>query len=277
MSEAQAPAPPKAKRDRSPSFPFIPLKVAIERLEALDKHFGRHPTPADHVGAAWGMKEQSSQTDQTLAALRSFGLIQYEGIGPKRVVTISEDGRRYLRAQQESVKEAIRKQSALRPKIIRQFWAMWGADRPVDAVALDTLILQNAFSDNGARSFLKVYDETVGYAGLGDSDKMNPATETGDEEQETGSMENEETSELARGPSVPQVLSPKPYRLGEGWIEPAHGMRREVITLDEGDVLIVFPDNLSPESFGDLQDHLELFIKKMQRRAKIAQKDEAGN
>lgn len=184
MSDAQPPMPPKAKRDRSPSFPFIPLKTAIERLEALDGHFGRHPTPADHVGAAWGLKGQSSQADQTLAALRSFGLIQYEGIGPKRVVTISDEGRRYLRAQQESVKEAIRKEAALRPKIIRQFWATWGADRPVDAVALDTLVLQNAFSDNGARSFLKVYDETVGYAGLSDSDKMAPTEDGKDASEE---------------------------------------------------------------------------------------------
>src|SRR5260370_1104396 len=101
MSDAQTP-PPKSKRDRSPSFPFISLKTAIDRLEAFDKHFGRHPTPADRTGAAWGMKEQSSQGDQTLAALRSYGLVLYDGTGPKRLVSISEDGRKYLRAQQDS-------------------------------------------------------------------------------------------------------------------------------------------------------------------------------
>jgi hypothetical protein len=45
--------------------------------------------------------------------------------------------------------------------------------------------------------------------------------------------------------------------------------RQEVITLDEGDVVISFPENLSAQSFGDLKDHLALFIKKMQRRAYI--------
>jgi hypothetical protein len=39
-------------------------------------------------------------------------------------------------------------------------------------------------------------------------------------------------------------------------------------TLDEGDVVITFPENLSADSFGDLQAYLDLFIKKMQRRAK---------
>jgi hypothetical protein len=44
-------------------------------------------------------------------------------------------------------------------------------------------------------------------------------------------------------------------------------MRQEIITLDEGDVVLTFPANLILESFGDLKDHLDLFIKKMQRRA----------
>jgi chromosome condensin MukBEF complex kleisin-like MukF subunit len=48
-------------------------------------------------------------------------------------------------------------------------------------------------------------------------------------------------------------------------------MRQEAITLDEGDVVISFPENLSAQSFGDLKDHLALFIKKMQRRAYIRQ------
>jgi hypothetical protein len=34
---------------------------------------------------------------------------------------------------------------------------------------------------------------------------------------------------------------------------------------------------LSADSFGDLKAHLDLFIKKMQRRARGSQKDEAAN
>jgi hypothetical protein len=44
-------------------------------------------------------------------------------------------------------------------------------------------------------------------------------------------------------------------------------MRQDIITLDEGDVVLTFPANLTPESFGDLKAHLDLFIKKIQRRA----------
>jgi hypothetical protein len=42
-------------------------------------------------------------------------------------------------------------------------------------------------------------------------------------------------------------------------------------------VVITFPENLSADSFGDLRAYLDLFIKKMRRRAKGSQKDEAAN
>ncbi len=268
MSEPQSTLAPRGKRDRSPSFPFIPLKTAIERLEAMEKHFGRHPTPTDHVGSAWGMKGQSSQADQTLAALRSYGLVEYEGIGAKRVVTISEDARKYLRAQQELIKEAIRKAAALRPRVIRKFWATWGADRPVDAVALDILVLQNAFSDNGAKAFLRVYDETVSYAGLGDSDKVVENDQEPSEaemsqaghgatDQRTdhlGVVANRLLDEVVTSVQYPQAKSP---------------ILQEIFNLDEGPVTLSFPSGLSPASFQDLQSYLQLFLRKAQRRAGV--------
>lgn len=180
MTEEQQVSVIKGKRDRSPGYPFIPLGTAVQRLEAFESYFGRHATPANRVAPAWGMKDGSSAADQTLAALRSYGLVDYNGTGPKREVSISEEGRRYLRAQQDSVKEAVLKQSALRPKTIRKFWALWGADRPRDPVAIDTLTLENGFSDTGAASFLAVYDATVAFAKLTMSDKL-PNNETDQE------------------------------------------------------------------------------------------------
>lgn len=167
----------KAARDRSPSFPFIPLQTATERLAAFELKFGRHPTPAAKAALAWGMKEKSSQADQTLAALRSFGLAKYDGMGATRQIVITEDGRNFLRARQDLVKKEILKACALRPKIIRKFWASWGTDRPADEVALDKLVLENSFSELGARNFLKIYDETTAYAGLSSFDKIEAVAE----------------------------------------------------------------------------------------------------
>jgi hypothetical protein len=121
--------------------------------------------PAGKAGMAWGMREKSSQANHTLAALRSFGLIEYEGMGPARTVSPTVEGRTYLRSQSEAEKQRVLKQCAVRPRIIRNFWAMWGVDRPADGAAFDVLTVKNGFSKGGAANFLKVYDDTIAFAG----------------------------------------------------------------------------------------------------------------
>src|ERR1700730_10176550 len=104
------------KRDRSPSFPFIPLRAAIERLAAFAEPHQRAGVPVDRVGPSWGMKTNTSQAQQTLAALRAYGLLEMRLVSEGRRVMISEDGRTYLRAQQDSVKQEVLRRAALRPK-----------------------------------------------------------------------------------------------------------------------------------------------------------------
>jgi hypothetical protein len=171
------PQQPKAPKDRSPSFPFIGLSTALDRLSAFEQKFGRHPAPANKAGLAWGMKEGSSQAQQTLAALKSFGMVEYTGSGDQRIAALTEEGRNYLRAQQESVKAEIRRGMALKPKLIAYYWRKWGADRPIKEVCLDQLVLNGGFTQSAAETFLRVYDSTIGYAGLAGSDKRNGVEE----------------------------------------------------------------------------------------------------
>lgn len=50
-------------------------------------------------------------------------------------------------------------------------------------------------------------------------------------------------------------------------------MRREIFALDEGDVILTFPDNLSADSYEDLEAYLQLFLRKARRRATSDQRD----
>jgi hypothetical protein len=166
------------QRDRSPAYPNITLKAALDRLTEFDTHFKRTPARPEKVGDAWGIKGKA-YVDRTAAALRYFGLIEYQGAGKERQITVSDEGRKYLRAQQEETKREVVKSAALRPKQIAKFWNEWGSNRPADAACLDLLVFKNGFSDKGAQDFLKIYDSTISYAGLTDSDKIDPIT--GDE------------------------------------------------------------------------------------------------
>lgn len=59
----------------------------------------------------------------------------------------------------------------------------------------------------------------------------------------------------------------KPPTLAEEKAPTPKGMRKEVFALDEGDVVLTFPDSLSATSFEDLDAYLKVFISKMRRRA----------
>jgi hypothetical protein len=180
------------KRDRSPSFPFIPLRTAVERLAAFEEHHRRAGVPPDRVGPSWGMKTNTSQAQQTLAALRAYGLLEINLTPEGRRVMISDDGRTYLRAQQDSVKREVLRRAALRPKQIQKYWHDWGSSRPKDAACLDALVVQGGgFSEDGAEKFLKVYDDTIAYAVLVESDKKEP-DETGEAAESLDAGEEED-------------------------------------------------------------------------------------
>lgn len=146
-TKAEVEAGIKKQRDRSPAYPFISLKTAIDRLTSFDKYFGRHSAPMDKAGLAWGFKEKSSQAFSTLAALKTFGLIDY---GTGRTADLSSDGRNYLRAQQDSVKQEILKRCALKPKAVKTYWDKWGSDRPPNPICLDELVLKGGYNQNAA-------------------------------------------------------------------------------------------------------------------------------
>jgi hypothetical protein len=180
---------PNRIKERSKSFPVIALKAAIERLEQFEKKFGRHPAPYEKTGLAWGMEEGSSQANRILAALKSFGLLDYSGSGKDRTVSLSDAGRTYLRAQQESIKKEILKVAALKPKQISKFWPLWGTDRPPTELCIDQLVLKEGFTDSAAPQFLKVYDETIAYAGLSSSDKSSAVASNDSDDEEDEPLE----------------------------------------------------------------------------------------
>ena len=66
----------------------------------------------------------------------------------------------------------------------------------------------------------------------------------------------------------------KPPTLAIPDAPPPKGTRKEVVALDEGDVVLTFPDSLSSTSFADPDAYLKVFIGKMKRRSGDGKKDD---
>ncbi len=273
-------AEPSGQRDRSPAYPVVPLETALARLAEFEAHFKRIPARPEKIGEAWGIKAKA-YADRIAAALRYFGLLEYQGgsvPGAPRYVLVSDEGRKYLRTQQEEARREIVKAAALQPKQIAKFWSEWGPDRPADPAAIDQLALESGFSDAGARDFLKVYDETIAFAGLSESDKM---ADNGQETSEVALASTEQAMNIPQGvtPSVerrhasnltipaPQFHSAHRTRNipHSEDVSERSGDRREVFALAEGDVVLTFPASLSQESYEDLEAYLQIFLRKAKR------------
>lgn len=246
-------------RDRSPSFPFIPLAEAIDRLKELEDKFGRHPAPASKVGLAWGVKDGGSQGAQIVAALKAFGLVDYEGTAADRKAFISEGGRSYLRAQQESIKAKLLQDFATKPAQLSKFWGLWGRKRPPDPVCLDSLVLENAFTESAAKKFLRVYDQTLEFANLFDPDEQS-ANDAPNIQEETPQFQE-------ANPAYPlENIGPPQVSIG-GVSTGNTQYREERISLDEGDVVLRWPTRLCLDSVEDFKHWLEGVVRRAERRA----------
>jgi hypothetical protein len=249
-------------RDRSPGYPIVSLEMALQRLAEFEAHFKRSGARAEKVGDAWGITAKP-YAGRIVAALRYYGLLDYQGSGTDRQVIVSDEGRKYLRAQQEDTKREVIREAALRPKAIAKFWSKWGVDHPADAARLDELVINNGFSEAGARQFLKVYDATISYAKLSDSDKIisqEPSEAAMAPVEHATVGPNANPSSIAR-----QLLDESPTSVQ--YPKAKSPMLQEIFNLDEGPVTLSFPSELSGESYEDLKDQLELFLRRAQRRA----------
>ena len=233
---------------RSPNFPFIPLETAIERAGELYKQEGRNAVNIKVAVSHWGYKETSSGGKQTVAALKAYGLIEYFGKGDDRKIKLSRLALMILLDEREDSyerQEAI-KVTALNPKIFKELWLKWGVGGlPSDANISHFLIFEKDVNEKSTGDLIKNFKSTISFASLTPSDSIQD--EEDDDSGEEGSNE--------RQPHYPQVKPPpkKP------------GMKQDIFTLDEGQVVLQWPAKLSQDSYEDFEGWINLILRRAKR------------
>ena len=103
----------RARKERSPSFPFIPLDKAIERARAMGAAHRKNATRLATVGETWNYSPASSGLQQTVAALKAFGLLEDIGRGGDRRVQLSDLAWRILNDARPGARELALREAAL--------------------------------------------------------------------------------------------------------------------------------------------------------------------
>lgn len=180
------------KQDRSPKYPVFDLKTAVDKARVLYDSAKRSAIKTPVAAKLWGYSEKSSAGMQAIGAAIGYGLLDVEGRGDDRRVSLSKLAMDILHQPSDSQKyrDAI-KTAALNPTIFRRIWDHHNGDLPPndDAITPD-LITEYGFTDKAAKHLVGEFRDTISFAGL-DSGTPTVDNENGPKDgrkDETGSI-----------------------------------------------------------------------------------------
>ncbi len=220
-----------SSQGRSPAYPYISLRKALKRAGEFWNAEGKHTVPLTSAYRAWGLGEKSSGSRQTVAALKQFGLLEYEGGGSDRRVRLSNRALNILLDKQPESRERDKliRLIAFIPQIYSDLWNQWGAELPSDATIETYLVRDRAYNESAAPDLISDYKDTISFAKLREPDKMSP---------DGGDENGEEPDQF-----IPPLLE-KQVRVMEGErvvftdeIEPNHHVRLVVSGAVDKDII----------------------------------------
>ena len=254
---------------RSPNYPALSLEEAIKEIRKIHSKDMRNRMSRRTAVAHMGYASLSGPALGKIGALRAYGLLEGQGDD----LRVSEDAVLII-ADEPSSKERQRaiREAAFRPKLFRELNEHYEGRRPSEQ-NLRSELIKREFTETAVSKVIAVYLVTFDLVS-----KEGGGYDSSFEEGEIESMKpsgEQDWSEFGKnlGELPPGMRDP----LDEPDGPPPPGMRRAVFVFAEGDVTLMFPEILSQESVEDLQDYLNVFLRKLKREAGMPSEKEKQN
>jgi hypothetical protein len=165
----------KKQRQRSPNYPAIGLRDAIERVRKLYETDGKAGAPDKLAAVHIGFASAHGQAMTVLAALKKFGLVELSNgrlVPTQRAIEIlnlPETDPRRLQAL---------KDAALSPAIYSELVQQhMETGFPADDVMQSELVTYKGFNRTAVAGFVKDFKDTLDFAGLSDLSQLKSQTE----------------------------------------------------------------------------------------------------
>jgi hypothetical protein len=238
---------------RSPQYPAIGLKDAVEKISAVYGKDYQNPIPRAVVAKHMGYDSLHGKALGVLSALGKYGLLEGRG-DDSRVSDLAVT----IIAHQPGTAEraAALREAASKPDLFADLNKRFN-DGKVSDHAIRSYLMTQKFIPTAADTVIRAYRDTKQLVEAESGGYIEPAA------QETP-MNQGLSAEANRLLDMPPKLIKPP------------GMLQEVFNLEEGPVTLTFPSTLSGASYTDLADHLELFLRKAKRRAANVNREEHG-
>src|SRR5436190_4124151 len=165
----------KKQRHRSPAYPSVDLRTAVEKATIIYREEKRNPAPIAVVTEHCGYDVSSSSGLRLVAALKQFGLLIEDGSNEDRQVRLSELALDILLAESEESPDRLQalKTAALSPVLHRKLWDHYQGELPSKASLRAFLIRQMEFNDAHVDRFIRQFQTTISYARVDEPDTMS--------------------------------------------------------------------------------------------------------
>jgi hypothetical protein len=158
------------KRHRSPSYPAIGLRDAVERVRHLYAKDGKAGAPPKIAAVHIGFQTPHGQAMSVLAALKKFGLLDEvkDRLVPSQraieIINLREDDPRRLQALKEA---------ALGPSIYGELVEQHkNTGLPADDVLQSELVTYRDFNPNSVADFVRDFKDTLEFSGLSENNVL---------------------------------------------------------------------------------------------------------
>ena len=247
----------KQRKDRSPNFPFITLEKALGRAETFYNAERQKAAAVPVAVDYWGYAEKSSGGIQTVAALKSYGLIEDIGKGEKRKIKLTDLALQILMPRPDSMERSSAiKQAALIPKQMRDVFNKWQDQAPSEPSLRWYLIREKNFSEESATDFIKIWNKNKYFSGLYNSSIMDVVKESNPELY----------ASVAETVTQQGITGPRQFQVEAGVSSRAAIIKTEKVIGPEGDIVLQFSGEPSIETYEFLKDYIDLRLKTLTRK-----------
>ena len=250
-------------KSRSPEYPAIGLLEAIERVDPVyNSGVYRSPLTRQSFAEHMGYRSLSGASLPVLSALAKYGLIEGRG-DDTRISELAVNIIAHSPGSPERAK-ALR-EAASKPELFADLDRRYPGGRTTDQ-AIRSYLLTRGFIPPAADAAIRAYRETkqlVETQSTGYESAVAEPDEAGKngQERESDPRRGRESDPTERG----RLLLRRPPVTA--------GSKQDVFSLPEGEVVLQWPEPLSPESYEDFESWLNLVLRKVRRSVREPAKE----
>jgi hypothetical protein len=235
---------------RSPNYPQIDLGEALNLARTVYAAENRNRMSRDVLSKHFGYSSLNGRALAKIGAVRAYGLIE----GTQDELRLTEDAITCLEAPEGSQERASAlMRCSTKPSIFQEI----SAEYPTlpSEHNLKFFLVKRHYTSEAAGKAAQTYLATMRLVSDSGGSYYSP------EPTEAAAVE---TMERLQARAAPSGAAYAPGRAALG-----AGMRQSVFNLDEGDVTLTFPANLSSEGYAELKEYLDIFLRRAQRAKRL--------